>query len=266
MRPISLHQIVAPEISPTGLVGIAGDLDCQHVCLFTQGPPGGWKFPTVGDDDMPELSTAMADRGISAYGVTSFPLHPDTDVAVYEAGLARGGRLGAQYASVRVLDPDDARVVDAFARLGEIAALHGLIPSIEFTGYNAPDVLPRALRIIESAGVGTLTIDPLHIVRSGASFDLLRSLDRSRFGYVQLCDGPLKAPEGQYGHESAAERQSPGDGEFPLDEILALAPDGRAVSLETPSERLAAEGVGAAIRAGLAVEATRRLLRRLEPD
>jgi sugar phosphate isomerase/epimerase len=167
---------------------------------------------------------------------------------------------------VRILDEEDARVTEAFGRLGELAASYGITPSIEFTGYRLPGMPGRTRRIIEGAGRGTMTIDPLHIVRTGASLDEMRGMDPGLFGYVQLCDGPLTASEAEYGHEAAYERLPPGEGEFPLAEILALAPAGRPVSLEVPSQRLREEGASAAARAERAVNATRRLLAELEPE
>jgi sugar phosphate isomerase/epimerase len=88
----------------------------------------------------------------------------------------------------------------------------------------------------------------------------MRRVEPARIGYVQLCDGPLEASEEMYWHEAAAERLCPGEGEFPLSEIIALAPPGRAVSLEVPNDRLRAEGVPAAERARRAVGATREFL------
>jgi sugar phosphate isomerase/epimerase len=260
MRQLSLHHILAPELSASELVQLAGRLGCRHVCLFTHLPGGAFKFPVVDEASLPELRQVMAENEVTAYGITSFAIAPNIDISEYEPALERGAQLGAQYASVRIVDEDESRAADMFGRLGEVAARYGLTPSIEFIGYKTPEILPKTLRIIEAAGTGTLTIDPLHIVRTGISLDLMRQAGPTRIGYVQLCDGPLEASAEMYGHEAAAERLSPGEGEFPLSEILALAPPGRAVSLEVPNERLRAAGVSAAQRAERAVTGARKLL------
>jgi len=219
----------------------------------------------VNEANLTEVRQIMADHQITAYGVTSFVVDPQVDVLTYEPALERSAVLGAQYASVRIIDPDEARAADTFAQLGNLAARYGITPSIEFTGYRTPDALLQTLRIIKAAGMGKLSIDPLHIVRSEASLEVMRSLEQSCFGYVQLCDGAREATEEEYRHESAAERLAPGKGAFPLAEILALAPPGRAVSLEVPNERLRAAGVTAEVRASRVVDAARELLRQLEP-
>jgi sugar phosphate isomerase/epimerase len=264
MRPISLHHIITPEISAVELVKVAGGLGCRHVCLFTQAPRQGWRFPTVGETTVAEVRQAMSSFGVTAYGVTSFAIDPEIDVRTYEPALERSALLGAQYASVRIVDEDEGRAADAFGRLGALAARYSITASIEFTGYRTEEPLRRTLRIIEIAGVGALTIDPLHIVRSGASLERMRGIDPGRFGYVQLCDGPPEATEEEYWREAAAERLPPGEGTFPLAEILALAPAGRAVSLEVPGERRRAAGMAAEVRAQRAVDAARRFLDQVE--
>jgi sugar phosphate isomerase/epimerase len=261
LRSISLHQLVAPEISSIRLVEIASELGCGHVCLFTHAPTPIWDLPLLKESELPSLSRAMDDAGISAYGITSFVVAENCDPASQEAGLARGARLGAQYASVRILDREEKRASDTLARLAELAAGYGIVCSIEFIGFKRPDLLPSTLRIIEDAGAGALSIDPLHLIRSETCLDSLREIDPSKIGYVQLCDGPAEASEEVYRHEARSERLPPGEGTFPLREILALAPAQRAVSLEVPQESL--RELPAALRSRRVVEATRRLLRAL---
>lgn len=265
-RSISLHHLVAPELSAVELARLAGELGCQHVCLFTQAPVPNWRFPVVDEANLAEVRRSLTERQITALGVTSFAVQPDGEVAAYEPALERSAQLAAQYASVRIVDADEARATDTFGRLAELAARYGVVASIEFTGYRAPDALPRALRIIDGAGAGALSIDPLHIVRSGASLEAMRDAGPQRIGYVQLCDGPADAPEEEYARESAAERLAPGEGAFPLAAILALAPPGRAVSLEIPSESQRLAGIPPQVRAQRAVEAARRFLAAAEPE
>jgi sugar phosphate isomerase/epimerase len=167
---------------------------------------------------------------------------------------------------VQMFDEDEAWAIDSFARLGALALPLGLTPSIEFMGFDQPQLLDRTMRIILAAGIGTLTIDPLHIVRSNLSLDALRRIDPARIGYVQLCDGPLQAPEADYPFEAGRDRLPPGEGEFPLAEIMAVVPDGRPVSLEVPNDQLRDQGVSPETRCRAAVEATRRLFERLDRE
>jgi sugar phosphate isomerase/epimerase len=266
MRPISLHHIVTPDISAVELVALAGALGCPHVCVFTEPPPPSWPFPCVTDENIGDVLAAMQAHDVSAYGVTSFPIAPQTDVTAFEGGLARGGRLGATYASVRIADPDEARATDNFGRLCDIAGRHGLEASIEMMAYDEPEALDRTLRIIAGAGKGKLTLDPLHLVRSGASLDAIRKTEPSPIGYFQICDGPAHASADDYWRsEGGAERLAPGEGDFPLEEMLTLVTDSRPVSIEVPCQSLRARGLTPEARARRAVDATRRFLAVAEP-
>jgi sugar phosphate isomerase/epimerase len=259
-RRISLHQVTVRDLSPADLIRTAADLGCEHVCLFTQGAGGAVEFPVVADDDLAELRRLMDGVGVSMLGATSFPLAPATNVAAYEAGIARAAALGGAIANVRILDVDRGRSADNLARLGALAQGYGLAPTIEFTGFDAPEILDRTLDVIREAGCGKISMDPLHVVRTRTPIAALKALDPELIGYVQLCDGPLVATREDYAREGAYDRLPPGQGEFPLLDFLDATPPGAPLSIETPQEGALRRGVGAAERAWRAVEGARRVL------
>src|SRR5438067_872292 len=115
VRALSLHHLVAPDISAAELVRIAAELGCRHVCLFTQDPNAGLSFPVVGDGELADLHEVMESCGVSAYGLAAFALTPELDVVAYRPALERGTRLGASRANVRILDADESRATDNFA-------------------------------------------------------------------------------------------------------------------------------------------------------
>ena len=259
-RRLSLHQVTARDVSPAELARIAAELGCAHVCLFTQAPFENAPFPVVADQDVGELRRLMDGSGISMLGATSFPLQPQTNVIAYAGGLAKTERLGGALANVRVLDDDVARATDNLSRLGELAGNHGIELTIEFMGLGVPHMLEQTLEMIRQAGHGKLSLDPLHVVRTGVPMADLLQLDRGLIGYVQLCDGPLTATREEYAQEGAYDRLPPGAGAFPLIDFLHATPPGSPLSLEVPQEPLLRRGVSARNRARLAVEGARRLL------
>jgi hypothetical protein len=266
MRPLSLHHLIAPDISPLALVEIAASLDCPHVCLFTQDPGGGFGFPFVSDADLPALTSAMRGHGVSAHGAASFAVEPATDVASYEAALARGAELGATRANARVLDAHVARATESFGRFAALADQYGIVAGIEFTGYGDAGALSRARRIIRDAGAGGIALDALHVVRTATPLEELQSLRADEITYLQLCDGPANATAEDYAREGAFDRLAPGAGEFPLALILGLTWPGQTVSLEVPTRSAAMRGVPAATRCAEIVAATRTFLALAEPD
>jgi sugar phosphate isomerase/epimerase len=260
MRALSLHQVIAPDAAPAELVRTANALGCEHVCLFTQGTGGEFPFPVVGDADVPELLRLMDGLGVSILGSTTFPLSPAVDVDGYAGGCVPGRRLGSRVANVRFLDSEQGRLADNFARLAELAGRYEIDLTIEFTGFGKREALDQALEVIRRAGRGRITIDPLHIVRTGTPLEALRRLDPDLIGYVQFCDGPLAGTPESYAYEGGFDRLPPGDGEFPLREILALTPPGMAISLEVPQEKARLRGVSVLERCRRSVDGMRRLI------
>lgn len=260
MNPLSLHHLILPELSAVEFVELASDVGCEHVCLFTQAPADAPGLPTVRPDDELAVWQAMADRGITAYGITSFLILPHLDVRDYTKGLERGARLGAVVANVRLQDHDIARASDTFARFGALCAPLGITPCIEFTGYRSPGALAATLDILHRAGCGAVTVDALHMARTGIAWEELEALPPQLIGYVQLCDGPLVASAEDYKREGPRDRLAPGEGEFSLERLMKLIPQTQPVSLEVPALRLRQLGLSPSEIASTIVSKTRSSL------
>lgn len=255
---------MAPELSPVELARLAGELGCEHLCLFTQQPAPDFFVPPTRAQDLADLRALLAGENLSVYGVTSFAMREDANVAQYAPTLALSAELGARYASVRITDPVESRAAETFARFCALALPLGIMPSIEFMALGDPGALERTVRIIAAAGAGKLTIDPLHYTRSGTALARLRQLEADLFGYVQICDGKAEASFADYMREAGSDRLLPGEGVFPLADYLSLAPTDRPVSMELPAETQRAAGVPAQERCAAAVAATRRVLASLD--
>src|SRR5699024_7207562 len=93
-------------------------------------------------------------------------------------------------------------------------------------------------------------LDPLHLERGGSTPADVAELDPSLIPALQLCDGPTELPDrieiteplprGMTADgeprkvESRAHRLVPGDGEFPLNDLLSAVAAGTPISLEVP--------------------------------
>jgi sugar phosphate isomerase/epimerase len=109
-----------------------------------------------------------------------------------------------------------------------------------------------------------ITIDAMHLIRSGSSVENLAALDPDVIGYFQICDVPLVSKFATYIDEAAAERRIPGDGELPLLEMLKIVPPDRIIGIEVPQLTSAKAGVSPIDRLRPAVTATRALLNQLD--
>jgi len=78
-------------------------------------------------------------------------------------------------------------------------------------------------------------VDALHWVRA-SDIGALRPARPGGLGYVQLCDGPLLGPASREAliQEARTSRLAPGEGEFPLDRLLAAMPAQCVASVEVP--------------------------------
>jgi sugar phosphate isomerase/epimerase len=163
------------------------------------------------------------------------------------------------------LEPDRPRTFDELAVLTGLAADRGIVTSIEPVPGLAIADLPAAMAAVEHVDREeiSLLIDTMHVARSGAGPDDLRSLPAERIGHVQLCDVPLRSTkEHHYAEEAMYHRMVPGEGELPLAEMLAALPDDRIVGLEVPMRSRAEAGVSAYDRIRPCVENARALLAR----
>ncbi len=242
MRDLSLNCLTLLEKQPVELVEIAAATGCAYVCIFTY--IEGIDLPTVWEADMAAMRRRMSDTGVKILCAATYPLTPNIDWVAWEAGLDRGGRLGALFTNCRIVDEDEARVTDNYARFAELSERYGMVPSIEPMGYRDTNVFPLSLRMIEAAGCGTLNLDPLHIIRTGTSWEWIEALDPKMTGYIQLCDGPATcADEDAYWHEGLYDRLPLGDGAFPNERLLALMPPDQPISIEVPCEVLRRQGL-----------------------
>lgn len=259
-RPLSLHHLVLQELDAVALIHLAKRFRCEYVCLFTQMPGDAKTLPIIRDVDIDRVQQALNETGVRVHGITSFPILPGVDVQDYAQGLARGQALGAQLANIRILEPDRNEATRKLAELAALCDKHGLKACVEFTGYNAPHAVRETAELIRDAGGGFLTVDALHLVRSQAPWS---DLKLAEVGYIQLCDGPRHASEEVYGNEGPLDRLSPGEGDFPLAELMQRLPDDLPVCLEIPSQSLRKQGLGHEAIAQHLVQTTRRWLETL---
>ena len=115
------------------------------------------------------------------------------------------------------------QVIDAFGALCKRAAAEGLRCDLEFIPvFGIPD-LRSAWEIVESAGASNsgIVLDMWHYIRGGRDDAVLRAIPGERITGVQLCDATAHVPAGMsLAYDGLNNRRLPGDGEFPISEIV----------------------------------------------
>jgi len=210
-----------------------------------------------------ETRRRLDDTGLVLFDAATCRLDQETTVDDFAAMIESAAYLGACRVDVNGNDPDEARLTDRFAALCELCAEHGLGVGIEFMMSTQVRTLADALSLIERAGArnAAVTVDALHLFRSGGSPEDIAALDAAQISYVQLCDGPGRLPPEGYAWEAGRERMLPGEGDLPVQALVDVLPPDVVLGIEAPSQRRHAQGVPAKAYATRAMDALQRLLR-----
>jgi sugar phosphate isomerase/epimerase len=261
--PLSLHHLNAFDISHAELIDIAGEMGCDHVCLFTYVPEAARQlYPAITAEDVPMLRERLAAADVTLCNLEVFPLDGEEDWAGFETALARGAGLGATRATAHIHGTDDPETATRrFAAFCDRAARHGITAGLEFHAFTSVHDIRSAARIVRQAERenGQLVCDVLHLIRNGGTpADVEAAADI--IGYAQISDGPLIRPSSEWWREAIGERAIPGAGEFPLRDILAFLRPGTVVEMEVPQGSARKAGVSARDRIARLVQASRSLL------
>lgn len=259
LLPVSLDVLTLLDTTPVELIHIAAETGYSAVSLWVQPPalPGGTlAVPSMAT----QICRALAETGVKLGNLEVFNINFDGDIASYEPALELGAHLGGVSATAIDFGPDRPDIPERFAQFFELAKKCGLAAYLEPISMGRTRTLKDALRLIAAAGVdGGVVLDFLHFVRTGSTLADLAQVPANRIAYVQICDGPLTMAESGLGTESMAERLYPGEGEFPLVELLRALPANAKLAVETPSQSRSARGESPRERARQAMTATRRL-------
>ncbi|HEX4111787.1 MAG TPA: TIM barrel protein [Stellaceae bacterium] len=234
---ISLAPLTVNEAGPLDLIAAAAAGGFDAVDLRVIGPPGVAAVPPITDALAADIRRRLTDNGITAFSATGIWLAPDFAVASVESALATAAGLDASHCLAAGYDADWPRLTDNFAALCQSATRYRLHIALEFMPYIPLNDIHEAVRLLRDANQPNagLVIDALHLMRSGGMPSDVAAIPRERIAYVQLCDGPRLKPVGlALREESLRHRLYPGDGEFPLFDLMDALPPDFTIDLETP--------------------------------
>jgi len=257
----SLDSLTLTDTQPDEAIWAAAGAGCDTVSLWVQDPP---LFPaallTAEKEDA--CARALAETGLKVATLEVFDLHSIEALGSYRDALERGARLGATTAlTIHYSNPDKGAAADILARFAEMAGEMGLAVNLEPVAGGQTTTLAEAERLIVASGADVgITFDPWHVIGGGGSLADIAAIDVSRIRYVQLCDGPMPIPTEQVGLGAVCERTYPGQGSFPLIEMLASLPHEVPFGVECPSLSRAQAGRSPLQQAQEVMGAARQLL------
>jgi sugar phosphate isomerase/epimerase len=229
------------------------------VSLWVQPPP---IFPSqlVTQANAKACAAALAETGIVVGALEVFDLSPGANIESYRPAIELGAQLGAKTASaINVRNSDPVEVSGLFAQFAELAGEYALGVTLEPLAMFETSTLTQARDIIRTARVDAgIVFDVFHLVRKGGTVADVRAMEPGLIRYIQLCDG-VASPEAMR-YEASYERLYPGDGVFPLVELLSNVPTNVTWGIEAPSRRRAESGMSAEMQAQEAMAAMRRII------
>jgi len=260
MRTYSLAYLSAGSLTPAGMLRLAAELGYAHVGLrlLPNGPGGPFQAWLDDPQQQRETLAAQRDTGVGVFDLEIIRIGEGFDALTYRPLLEAGAALQAKALLVAGDDTNEARLVEGYARLCELAAPYGLSCDLEFMPWTAVPDARAALRVVQAAGTpeaAGILVDAIHVERSSTTLDDLRALPRELLHYAQICDAPggpdLTVP--QMIHTARCERQLPGEGVIDLAGMFAALPADLPISVEVPHQvRVARLGQTAWARAALA--------------
>jgi sugar phosphate isomerase/epimerase len=249
-------------VAPVDLVRIAADVGYGSFSLWVQ-PPAMYDVMLATPDMTEDLAREIADHSVTLGNLEVFNLNTD-EIAAYEPAIALGARLGATTATAIDFGAPRPDIAERLAAFHALCADHGMLAIVEPISVGNVRTPQDGLDLIRAAGVDAkLVIDCVHFVRTGCTVEELRAISPEYVGHVQICDGPAMIAADELGFESTANRLYPGEGAFPLAEILAAVPPGATLGLEVPNVARLERGVPPADRAREALSAARAVLDRV---
>ena len=256
-RAIGLAALTVLELPHHEQVSAAAQAGYSHVGLRLI-PVAGQ--PVIHALDAFEVERRLADTGVGVLDVEVFRLTPQTNVGEFEAAMATAQRLGATDLLVHGADSNEARLIETFGRLCDLAAGYGLSANLEPMPWVDVSNLAKAMRILDGAapGNGGLLVDAIHFFRAGDSLQALAKVPRKLLRYTQLCDARPERPADMQEiiRQARSDRLFPGEGGLDLHGLLAALPAGLPLSLEVPVSRK----LEPLERARRALDATRAIL------
>jgi sugar phosphate isomerase/epimerase len=233
-RQFALAALTCMELAPPDLVSAAAAADYDGVGLRLIPVPG----QTLPRFDMRELEARLADTDLAVLDVEVFRLDAATRVADFEPAMEAAARLRATDLLVHGADPVEARLIESFGALCDLAERYGLSANIEPMPWVEVSTLERAKRVIGGSGRknAALLVDAIHFFRAENRFE---DLAGAPLRYMQFCDAHPGIPTDlqEIIRQARGDRLLPGEGALDLRGLLRALPADLPMSLEIPLAR-----------------------------
>ena len=241
-RKFSLAYLTIPGTSPVDQIRIAAEAGYDFVSLrpIPMHLPNEPLFQFGEDRKLfMDIKKALEEYKIGLMDVELARVREDLKVEDYERAFAAGAELGATdvLSSIWTKDKDFAK--KEFAKICDMAASYKLRVNLEFVTFSGVVGLEGALEVLDAVARPNafIMVDTLHAHRSMVGPEDLAKIDRKRFGFIHLCDGPGKIPSLEDPSMIGVAREGrlyTGEGEIDIKGMLLAMPN-NPISIELPN-------------------------------
>lgn len=237
MATLGIGQLTAIEVNPLEYVSIAAEAGLDFLSLFVCQASPQSKFPLTTRENFAAVKERLGARGLKVSNIECFVLTPTTDVEAFRPLLEMGAELGARSATTLLYDADNGRVIHNLSRISELAGETSLRVGVEFMplapGWKNFRQTADLVNQVAKPNLG-ITIDLLHLIRSGGTPAEVAAADPRLIANAQLCDSKDLSANETYFEEASVKRLAPGEGNFPVQEFLRALPEGTPLEIEVP--------------------------------
>jgi len=261
---LSLDCLTMTDTSPLQLVECAGGAGFDAVTVWTN-PLSAFPKQVLTSAMLGDCLRALDDNAVKVHAIEAFELVSAEAIESFRPAFELGARIGARAALFYHLGgPGGGEAAELLALAAQVAGEFGLGVNIEPISMGQTRSLREARDLIRAAGVDAgIVYDTLHLIRSGGSPRDLDEIDPALIRHVQIDDGAAKLSDEEALAEASGERLFPGQGDFPLEDLLRSVPRDIPWGIEVPSIRAAAAGKSPLAHAREAMAAMQGLLGRL---
>ncbi|HQO72033.1 MAG TPA: sugar phosphate isomerase/epimerase, partial [Sedimentibacter sp.] len=198
-RKFSLAYLTIPGTHPVDQIRIAAEAGYDFVSLrpIPMHLPNEPLFQFDLDRKLfKDVRNALEQNDIKLMDIELARVREDLKVEDYESAFAAAAELGATDVLSSIWTKDKEFAFKEFAKICDLAAKYNLKVNLEFVTFSGVTDLTGALEVLDKVGRPNayLMVDTLHAHRSRVSPEDLAKVDRKKFGFIHLCDGPGEIP------------------------------------------------------------------------
>lgn len=240
MRTYSLDNLTMVGVELPELVDIAAATGFGAIAPWAMAMENGAMTVLPDSAKVTEMAARLRATGVKLAAGDGFALMPGHDIEAYKTSATVMADLGAKNIVVLQFDNERERAFDGFCQLSEHAGSLGMGVALEFFVTSQVKTLNDAVAFLARTGLNNvgLQVDFFHIMNGAGSVEELAAIDPALIRCAQISDGKLGLTVEEYAHGMMADRAVPGEGEFPLADLLAVLPADINVGVEIPRSPL----------------------------